>query len=477
MRKLKAAIIISSVITLFSCEKNEVKGDLAIEHTKTSAKLDDARVSEEQAKIAATNFINRMGKNNFLKGSTRSGVSYKTIDRISQIESGDKSAKLYVTNYKNGGFTLLSDNKNYAPVLAYSETGKFDINDPNLNSGIKIWLEQILEDVSFKKNDDDATVFSNRLAWDELMTTENAQVANNFSGDFAQRNEAFNRRMGEIMAENGGAEAGVTVLPLSAASSYLPPERVSHFKSIAQQYGSPEQFTIVTIINKDISQEIGPLMNTNWYQSGKFAQEVPNDYAGCTAVAAGQIMNYYRYPSSFNWNNMTNANLNSYNDISFFMKTLGTEFKMKYDSDGSGATNGNVKSALQRYGYTVQEVDHSAEGVETELKNRRPVYLTGCRTNAFLGLIYKDCHAWVAEGLQKYDKLSGYRIEWQKSNYQYGTDGITYNQVGSSTSFYYVNWGWGQSYNGWFKFNMHKNEQVGYDYKHSQKNLYIYKGS
>lgn len=41
-----------------------------------------------------------------------------------------------------------------------------------------------------------------------------------------------------------------TFFPLSYAANFLSPERLSHFKSIAQQYGSPEQYTIVEILNK-----------------------------------------------------------------------------------------------------------------------------------------------------------------------------------------------------------------------------------
>ncbi|MGO3265687.1 MAG: C10 family peptidase [Sphingobacteriaceae bacterium] len=476
MKKSKIALFAITITVFFSCQKDSLRE--SFKNSITDEIGDNLIVNREEAEAAALNFSKTSAStNNDRRASMRSNLGTTTIDNFSEIKSNDKSLSIFVANYRNGGFALLSNNKNYTPILAFSETGSFDIEDPELNSGIKIWLSEIFEDVREKKNYINPTVYSNRSDWDRLIADSGQIEINYANDDFEQRYAAFNKRMGEIMASTGGVEAGVSVIPLSAAANFLPPERVSHFKAIAQQQQSPEQFTIITIINKDVTTNVEPLMNTNWYQGGVFAEEVPNDYAGCTAIAAGQIMNYYRYPNNFNWDYMTDVNLHTKNDISLFMKTLGQEFNMSYNSDGSGASNKSVRNALQGWGYIVEQEDHSYNRVQSELIHNRPVYLTGCRTDAFLGLIFKDCHAWVAEGIRKNQKANGFRIDWQRSNYTYATDGITYNESGNETAYFYVNWGWGTGYNGWFLNNLHNNKDAGNNYKYSKTNLYIRKGN
>lgn len=446
------------------------------QQSKVNMEIQSDLISISDVKKAALTFINqsqninKIGKSasNLKKGNNT--VTDKTIKDIIQKKSSDNNSSIYIINYENGGFCIMSDSKISQPILAYSDKGHFNPNDPELNSGIKLWLDESLMYVSDQKTfPDSLSSVVNRTEWSGLLAE--ASSISTYNTNDSQRLAAMNQRMGQLLQ---ASNMNSTVIPLSAASSYLPPERLSHFKSIAQSKGSPEQYTIVEILDKTRTIEVDQLMNTHWFQSGIFGQEVPNGLAGCTATAAGQIMNYYKYPSSFNWNNMTNANIYNNNDVALFMKILGQKFNMDYNSDGSGASIGDVKSGLQSYGYIVTEKDYGYEDVKNSLMQNRPVYLTGCRNTTFLGLIYKDCHAWVAEGYKQYDHDKAYRIEWQTSSYTYNTDGIQYFQAGNNYTYYYVNWGWGSNYNGWFA-SLHNEGQSGHLYQYRRKNLYITK--
>jgi hypothetical protein len=168
---------------------------------------------------------------------------------------------------------------------------------------------------------------------------------------------------------------------------------------------------------------------------------------------------------------MTSTNIYNNDDAALFMKALGLKFKMEYESDASGASIDDVKSGLQSYGYSVTQKDYAFSDVASSLTQNKPVYLTGCRNTTFFGLIYKDCHAWVAEGYRQYDYDKAYRIEWQTGSYTYSTNDIEYFQKGTTYTYFYVNWGWGANYNGWFS-SLHHEGQTGHYYQHRRKNLY-----
>lgn len=365
----------------------------------------------------------------------------------------------------------MSDNTATQPVLAFSDKGYFNPNDPTLNSGIELWLDESLIYVHNQKSRPDSLIANiNHAEWIDLLSESSLPLITTQNNNDPQRLAAMNQRMYQIYQMRPSS----TVYPLSHAASVLPYDRYLHFKSIAQDYGSPEQYTLIEILDKQQSIEVGRLMDTDWYQNGIFGQEVPNGLAGCTATATGQIMNYYKFPNNFNWNKMTTDSMYYFNDVSLLMKTLGQKFNMVYDIDGSGAHIADVKSGLEFYGYNVTQKDHFFEDVENFVRFTGPVYLTGCRNTTFLGLIYKDCHAWVAEGFRQYDYDKAYRIEWQTGSYTYNTNGVEYFQKGNTHKYYYVNWGWGANYNGWFS-NPHFEGQSGYHYEHRRRNLYITK--
>jgi hypothetical protein len=486
MKKLPFLLII--FLIFLSCEQNDEHIILASEHASDNIFKDE--ITANDAKNVAQIFINNtsqidykpFNKKNLTKNHTKI-QDQKKIKNLFEIKDNDSLVLMFVINFEEGGFCIISASKKVEPILAYSETGYFDKNNiPNF--GITMWVEETSSSIKNSDKLSASQIASNRLKWKIFeegsgKTFENSSAKNYSSTSYnssydQQRVQAFNQRMGEL----GGGGLN-TVIPLSEASSYLPPNRLQHFKSIAAQHGSPEQFTIIEIIDKTFSRSIGPLINTNWHQGTPFNELVPNDYAGCTAIAAGQIMYYNEHPTTYNWNHMTSSNLYLYDDIKYLMKDLGDSFDMNYKSDGSGAYINDVKSGLENdYGYQVTKSDHSVVDVSNWLfNNQQPVYLTGSRTTVIPGLIYKNGHAWVCEGVKEYRPDKAFRIQWQvgsNGNYSYDTDGITYFESAQTTTAHgYMNWGWGSHYNGWYGLGATQPISSSYNYKYQRKNLYI----
>ena len=424
-------------------------------------------ISESDAEKVAKIFIEKQNSGNLRSISLGEGLQIKNTFSIPDSMG---NPTLYIINFNPSGFCIVSSTKKTVPVLAFSETGYFEFNK-EINMGLAMWLEETLGYIVNTKNAQDSSSF--RASWMEFE--DYSQFEKLTLRSSSAMSQAYSKLANEIR------EKGNEAISLSSAMAVLPNDLAKQFQRLAAGLNSPEAYSIVEIIDKTQNIILGPLIKTNWNQSYPFNLKVPNDWAGCTAVAAGQIMYFFKKPASFNWNNMADNKIGLFpEDVAFLMFDLGKKIKMDYRSDGSGSNNGNVKEGLEKnYSYSVTEKDFNYLEVQSYLNNKKyPVYMSGSRTS-FLGIIYKDGHAWVCEGYKKYTPLKYYKLHLIRgagNNYSYTTDG--YENIDSNSSFYstlsfYMNWGWGSSYNGWYGFQSSKPNSSDNDYKHNRKVLYI----
>lgn len=200
---------------------------------------------------------------------------------------------------------------------------------------------------------------------------------------------------------------------------------------------------------------------------------------GCVATALSQIFHYYRYPVkprssvryttathhlslsinfdtvSFNYSLMPNmisssTTLEQCREISKLGYCVGLAMNMDYGPDGSGAYSHNVATYMNAYfKYQSGAVQIRREGtgedsvfvgkIRKELKQQRPVYMSG--SSPIGSGADAAGHAWVC---------CGYRDD--------------------RPARYYMNWGWGPAYNGWY--NLQANnmliEAQGYNFIQNQ---------
>lgn len=358
MKKYLAVFFIGLIT---SCQK--IDQSLIVDNTNNVSQqelLSDV-VSPEDAKKAALEVLNGSSKNVYkdlsasIKIKNSNNRVSTSIKEVLQHKSEDHKSLIYIVKYESGGFCILSGDKRSIPVLAYSEDGTISESDISQNLGLKMWIEQSLSYIKHNSNAlSDTLLADNRSQWKGLLEGNSLQINIQSVNDpnYNERIGLRHQRMQEIWDQSNGLSQ---LMPLSAAENSIPQETLNEFKMIASNNNCPEEFAIVEVVNERIQSIKGPLVQTNWSQGGVFGALVPNSLAGCTAVAAGQIMNYYRYPTQFNWDNMTDEKLGTYTDISLFMQDLGTAFNMSYNSDGSGATNSAVRNGMISYGYNVQK--------------------------------------------------------------------------------------------------------------------------
>ena len=252
---------------------------------------------------------------------------------------------------------------------------------------------------------------------------------------------------------------------------------------------------------------VAPLLLTEWAQSGNpynnLIKECSSHWsghapAGCWAVAIGQLMAYYKYPTSLmrrtsrgyegvrpDWDKITKEkdadSLKQQSDrdqVSKLLYEIGFRIGMNWQCDGSGADSDHAIAFMKSSGYSnCVESNYNYARIRIYLNNRKPVIVSGkaSRQNRFLSLAYSysDGHAWVVDGYKA--MVADY--------YNYvvdpSTDYYSENYVGTvlRNSYLHINWGWGGIYNGYFAEGCFDVGRGDYDYPYdgdSKKN-YQYK--
>ena len=112
-----------------------------------------SEITKEEAKTIAKNFF-------FERLNNRSGVSFSTPEIANTLIRYENAEEvLFITNFKGGGWVIVTAHQSAPPVLAYSYKGKFDDLDvpPQLKSYLKSFSDQILHN---KENSGNAERFS-----------------------------------------------------------------------------------------------------------------------------------------------------------------------------------------------------------------------------------------------------------------------------------------------------------------------------
>lgn len=366
----------------------------------------------------------------FMEHPTSRGVQHETTYLYNS--DGDKIG--YIINYDKG-YCIVSSSKDLPPILAYSDEGRFDINNIAL-TGLSVWSDNLSYSLNKLTEEERA---SNKKQWDiyESNATQSKAMNNQ------EKTAALNKRLNEIHEEFG---MSVDPRPLFAfkGSGFISDSYYEMFKS----KGGSEEYTIVAWYKKDLGTKVKPMVTTQWNQSGALGKYADNKLAGCTVVAAGQLMNYFQYPQSYDWNAIASNNYNN-EAIALLSKDIQNKFKVKYGTNGTSSTISNVKEGLEDFGYSVKESEelYSFRLIE---KYHQPLYEQGIN-EAGIG------HAWVVDGYETFDYQYYYIVEYLRGsagNYYYERDNTTYsaddgNLVVPTLTHY--NWGWGGAEDGFYQ--------------------------
>ncbi len=237
-------------------------------------------------------------------------------------------------------------------------------------------------------------------------------------------------------------------------------------KTILSKADDGNYYNIETITSIHTKE---PLIYTKWGQGNPYNYYFganSNINMGCTAVAVGQILAYYKKPSLINidgFNHYINWDIISnqvYTENYPFLTNLSDEWKMSvssflyligkliginYDNQETGATITQVKNAFRSLGSNYSYSDnYSTTKIISSLNKNNPVYIRANDSNGYGG------HAWIIDGYKDltlsvttYDE-NGDIIEntFQNNDYNYVVE----------RKYWHCNFGWSGLDNGDYQY-------------------------
>lgn len=394
----------------------------------------------------AKNVAKRFSELSFDKVLQPTVNATRGADQFETIKSDDGEVIAYVVNFDGGGFCLIGAVKELYPILAHSDKGSFDVESID-KSGVSIWVSMLVESYGAIDELTEDELFALKQIWADYEDETEFVTKDAATRSSSSMNDAFNKKFSEFAAETGR-----TAFPLSA-SSMFPSGAYSTLKGLAMRFSSPEQFTIIEVIKEEVNISVGPLVTTSWHQEYPFnrAIHIDNVFAGCVAIAMGQIMNYHQHPAGYSWSTISN---NKYSEAARLIADIGRNVNMDYGvigvDTGSGSNIYKANTGFQKMGYN--STISTSVNIRTEVAtNRRPIYIRGSKAGANTG------HAWVLSGYKE-RYITGYTykmyaIHGSNGNYYYSNSSdmsISHFVNSVQSKVYHHNWGWGDSSDGWY---------------------------
>lgn len=299
----KDVILILSAFSLFACSHdaltdNEVNSDkinnVLFETETLLIDKEPVSLTAEDAKKVTLRLSSI--RNDFKARSAKDGVP-ESLDVMEITDTDSDTPLLYIINRGNdGGYVVISGNKKSAPILIYSDTGRFD---PNAETASKSYLEDYkmqIKEASQDKSDSLRMKYS--LEWAIFEKAES---------DGAAYTKASSATVDQMVQDeiNRKTAMGYTYIgKIGAAAYYLPASDYQELVMDVSAHTDPvynyEDVSLFFIKSYDFEQ-VGPLMNTQWHQHAPFNFGAADERAGCVPIAVAQIVYYHKYPNKYDW--------------------------------------------------------------------------------------------------------------------------------------------------------------------------------
>lgn len=415
-------------------ENNEFSDQSANQLLNNSLKTRaDYFISEEQAILVAKNHFVSMEYE-----KTNRIPEEKRISKITLInDSLSNETLIYVLEYDRGGFCLVSGDRRFDPILAYSETNSWGGNDlKGPNNFLAAYKNEIRK--LQKENKKSTGVIES--AWSRLK--------------YYSAHKGQSKR-GNSSQDAKSSSCGVygECLPIYCEYSY--------------------------------SVNVGPLTDpiAMWRQGGSFSFYSPSDnncecdrkLAGCGPIALAMLLRYHESPlmnMTFNgasaytdYQNMpkyagscTN-NSGGYKSSAMLIALCGSAMNSNYGVLGNCNTSthpNKIGDGLDWFGYSHDgkgDLDDRYNAVNNDLKFGYPVILTG---SEYSWHPWDNWHIWLADGINEQ-----YSESWSDNgSCQDIWNGASPASCGVcpdcvdcfiyQTTEWHMNWGWDGISNGWY---------------------------
>ena len=386
----------------------------------------------------------------------------KEIEDVEEIVDEYGDIVMYAINYTNNeGYTIVSATKDYFPIIARVEKGKYDSKRIQ-DSGVSLLVQMYKDEISYwdkQPVDSLKEIRRNWLKYEEI----NGILPSSTKSDIS----LIQQQIASMQA------AGAVVYTLSQAESILPADVYDIFYRNAEVEHNHDydMMAYAVVVETELDYTPSYLLNTTWGQGEPYNYSCPTETiyvetyhckVGCNAVALAQVMKYHQWPNTFSWNSMPN-NLNysisGPTVLSDYLYDVGMAINTDYGVTASISSINYVYSALiSQYNYLASAVSNIGSianvALKTSINNGRPVILRGGLDKDGNG-VQEEGHCWVCDGYgpsytTKYYTLYvvdySYPAQLVETSTQYEYN-MEYGEI------FHMNWGWGGQDNGWFLAN------------------------
>ncbi len=141
MRKLKQTkrfLVLTLIgIFIFSCNKDEnFDVSESVIQSENFVTMEDAADIGSFVQYPVIGNLNISTTTKTIKSKKVS----KSIESVTEIPDDNGNVISYIVNYSNGGFMMISADNRLNPILAYSESNSFAVDENMYPVGLKTWL-------------------------------------------------------------------------------------------------------------------------------------------------------------------------------------------------------------------------------------------------------------------------------------------------------------------------------------------------
>ncbi len=454
---MKYLSFIALLIIFFatSCQSNDsclLIGDEPLDTTLSSSsnqKVTDD-VNAQEVKNILSHIFNK-------KANGRSNEGYS----ISLLKDKDDKDRIICINYyNNGGFALISAEKTYQPILAYADKGNF-IWGENCPGALQDWMDYTMHDIADSESLPTDSLAKIAMQWRRYEDTP-APLVYDYPEDHSQLKnmtweeymECSRKMMDSINIWNANGYRVYAIDDYTGTTSLGDKDAIATYvQGRIYPYYMDDYWAVTLIVEKEFDKGYGKgsVIKTDWEQENGFnevfygfnfnANDVIQYPVGCGAIALGQLMYYYRYPTTFSWDSMVLKGPGN-TITSNFLYDVYTKIQSKMD-DYELKTHtypDKLYSGIVAYGYQCEVIQPTITST-INLVEKSPLLML-----SFLN--GKDGHAWILDGGGG-GTTDTYTEIW---SFDYNKDFVKFHsdETHSSTRYYYINWGWGKN-NGYYK--------------------------
>lgn len=466
--KLQSFFTTLAVVALVSCSSYDSEPMLLEEPSTTTAIEDVRQITEDVNSAEVNNILTSLFSNK--KGRSDNGYTVSLLKN-----SAGKDCIICVNYDNNGGFALISAKKTHEPILAYAEEGNFTI-DNELPFPLNEWMSRAMNGIT--ESESLSTDSLNKIAdiWHRyenlkpFLKSRADQVDPDHSRlvylSYEEYLDLFHKMKPYIDSWSAEGNRVYSIDDYQNGLSFGDKYQLAGyvqgniFAAYSEDYWA---VTVVREVDHGNTFFYGKNLNVEWNQSNGYNQRlglIPGSDTerypvGCVPVAVGQLMYGFKYPTFYNW-----AQMPSYGRgnmvVSDFLFDVFTKCKSTHRYDAArkmyvtGTSIKDMEDALKQYGYSFEHLKGSS--ISSNIIYNLPAIMNSEFTQILNGKETPGYHAWIIESgrlIESYTTVEIWTFTYPDEFKCIYSENINF----SNSKLFYVNWGWGGSYNANFTFN------------------------